>query len=116
MKIVGLEGMTVDQLHEELRAGGKFVVYQFCISVLVMTFRRSSDIHFVKSGESAVVKGMGYTLTSFLLGWWGIPWGLIYTPAALATNLGGGKNVTREVLAALNQPAPNPQASAAPAS
>ncbi|HEV3120819.1 MAG TPA: hypothetical protein VGY53_02900 [Isosphaeraceae bacterium] len=105
MKIIGVEGMSGDELNQELRAGGKFVVYQYCISVIVMTFRRSSNIYFIKNHESAVVKGLGYTLTSLLLGWWGIPWGLIYTPATIATNLGGGKNVTQEVIAALNQPA-----------
>jgi hypothetical protein len=105
MKIVGIDGMSGDQLNEELRASGKFVVYQYCISIVVMTFRRSSNIYFVKSHESAVLKGAGYKLASLLLGWWGIPWGFIYTPAVIVTNLGGGKNVTDALVAALNQPA-----------
>jgi hypothetical protein len=103
MKIKGLDGMTGDQLNQELQAGGKFVVYQYCISIIVMTFRRSSDIYFVKGHESRQLKGMGYTLVSLVLGWWGIPWGLIHTPAAIATNLGGGKDVTSEVLTAIHQ-------------
>ena len=31
---------------------------------------------------------------SALLGWWGFPWGFIYTPAVLVTNLKGGRDVT----------------------
>ena len=31
------------------------------------------------------------TFITSLLGWWGFPWGFIYTPAALITNLMGGK-------------------------
>jgi ATP-dependent phosphoenolpyruvate carboxykinase len=33
-----------------------------------------------------------------LLGWWGIPWGPIYTIAAVVTNIRGGKDVTAEIL------------------
>lgn len=35
-----------------------------------------------------------FTLVTLLLGWWGLPWGPIYTVRALATNLGGGRRTT----------------------
>ena len=101
MNIKGLEGMTGDELGHELARGGKFVIFHYTISVLVMTFRRGSDIYFVRSGESAAAKGLPYTLLSLLAGWWGIPWGPIYTIGSLFTNLGGGKDVTNEVAQAL---------------
>jgi hypothetical protein len=90
--------MTLAQLEDEVKRGGRFVVYEYCISILVMTFTRSSGIHYVPPGKSAVVRGLGFTTISLLLGWWGIPWGLIRTPMALATNLGGGKKVTSEIM------------------
>ena len=31
------------------------------------------------------------------LGWWGVPWGIIYTPLTIFTNLFGGQDVTDEV-------------------
>lgn len=102
-KINGMEGMTGPQLKAELQNGGKFVVFQYCISIIVLTFRRSSDIYFVRGGESAVGKGLVYTLLSLVLGWWGIPWGPIYTIGAFITNFGGGKDVTAQVLASLSQ-------------
>jgi hypothetical protein len=34
---------------------------------------------------------------SLLFGWWGLPWGLIYTPLTLWTNLSGGRDVTAEL-------------------
>ena len=105
MKIKNVEGLTTQQLNNELAQGGKFVIYQFTISIVVMTFRRSSDIYFVRAGESAVAKGLGYTALSLLFGWWGIPWGPIYTIGSLINNLGGGKNVTQEVLAMANSAA-----------
>lgn len=101
MKIVGIDGMTVDELNQELRNGARFVVYQYCISVIVMTFRRGSNIHFIPAGHSAVGKGVPYILLSLVAGWWGIPWGPIFTIGSLATNLQGGKDVTREVVSSL---------------
>lgn len=45
---------------------------------------------------------MKYTLLTFFVGWWGIPWGPIYSIGAFITNFKGGKDVTNEVLAALS--------------
>ncbi|MHC4252996.1 MAG: hypothetical protein ACYS9X_28085 [Planctomycetota bacterium] len=98
MVIKGLEGLTRDEIERELANGARFVVYRYCISVLVLTIQRTSAIYFVRAGESASAKGWPYTLTSLLLGWWGIPFGLIFTPIALFTNLRGGKDVTADVL------------------
>lgn len=103
MKIKGIEGMSAHQINNELRDGGRFVIYQFCISIIVMTFKRSSNIYFIKSGESAFAKGLGYTLLSLVLGWWGIPWGPIYTIGAIVTNCRGGKDVTEETMSLIDR-------------
>lgn len=99
--IQGMDNMTVGQLQEELRRGGRFVVFEYCVSILVMTFKRSSDVYFIRAGEGTMGKSIGYTLLSLFLGWWGIPWGFIYTPMVLFTNLGGGKDVTEAVVSSL---------------
>ena len=100
--IKNLEGLTVEDLNRELRNGGRFVVYEYCISIVVMTFKRGSDIYFFRADESSVKDGIGYSILSFLLGWWGIPWGPIYTIGALITNFSGGKDVTADVLNHIN--------------
>jgi len=110
MKIIGTEGLTAAQVQEEVARGGKFVLFQYCISIVVMTFRRPSDIYFIRAGQHSINKGWGFTVLSLLLGWWGIPWGPIYTIGALATNLGGGKDVTQQVLASSTRQAPIPAA------
>jgi len=66
-----------------------------------MSFKNGSDIYFVKSGESGFGYGIKYSLISLVLGWWGIPWGPIYTIWSLIANCSGGKDVTQEVLHAL---------------
>jgi len=104
IQIKGMEGMAPSDIQRELENGAKFVMYQYAISIVVMTFRRSSSIHFIRAGSSAVVPGLGWTLLTLVLGWWGIPWGPIYTIGSLFTNLTGGKNVTQEVIHALATP------------
>ena len=43
---------------------------------------------------------LAHTTATFLVGWWGIPWGLVYTPMAIFRNLSGGERVTvGEILA-----------------
>ncbi|MFZ0335059.1 MAG: hypothetical protein WAN10_04225 [Candidatus Acidiferrales bacterium] len=100
MKIIGLEGMTTDEINFELQRGGKFVLFQYCVSVLVVTFKRASAIYFLKSGENAIVKGLRFTAISLIAGWWGFPWGPIYTVRSLFVNLRGGKDITAEIITA----------------
>ena len=40
-----------------------------------------------------------------MLGWWCLPWGLIYTPLTLWTNLSGGQRITAEELQRWGEPA-----------
>src|SRR6185437_5217708 len=67
--------------------------YQACISFLVATTRFRSPRLVVGSDKSegtAII----YTLISALFGWWGFPWGFIYTPQAIYRNLRGGYRQT----------------------
>src|SRR5437867_4392049 len=108
-KIQGIEGMKHGELEFELQRGAKFVLFQYCVSVIVLTFRRPSDIYFVRQGENAVVKGLPFTLLSLVAGWWGIPWGPIYTIQSIYNNSRGGKDVTQAVVNSLRaQAAPAP--------
>ena len=50
--IVGIEGMTPQQVVLELQQGAKFVQFQYCVSALVVTFKRGTDIYFVRAEES----------------------------------------------------------------
>ena len=102
MKILGIEGLTTQQVNEDLNNGGKFVIYRYTVSIIVLTFRRSSDVYFIRPGQNAVIKGLGWTILTFLLGWWGIPWGPIYSIGCLGTNLSGGKDVTKEIAGSLD--------------
>jgi len=40
MKIKGIETLSPDQLRHEIERGGRFVIFQYCISIVVLTFKR----------------------------------------------------------------------------
>lgn len=98
MEIVGIDGLTDQQVRREVANGAKFVVFLYTVSVLVMTFKRSSDIYFVRPGESPLGPRLGFSLLTLLAGWWGIPWGPIYSLESLWVNASGGRDVTAQVL------------------
>ena len=106
MKIQGAEGMSSDQLRFELQRGARIVCYHYCVSIVVMTFRRSSGAYFIPAGESAVSKGLSWTLLTLAMGWWGIPWGPIFSIQALAVNFQGGKDLTKDISDAMMRAVP----------
>ena len=97
MATPGTEGLTSQQVYAEIQRGGKFVVFPYTISLVVITFSRNSEVRFVKAGEGTFGAALPYILISFFFGWWGFPFGLIYTPISLFHCLSGGKDVTNEV-------------------
>jgi hypothetical protein len=97
----GIEGMSVNQIDEEIKNGARFVTYHYCISVGFVTFRRTSPIFLVITRLGRIMRGTPYSLISFLLGWYGIPWGIVYTPMCLFINSRGGEDMTRQVLSTL---------------
>jgi hypothetical protein len=77
----------------------RLVFFEYCISLIFISLRRPSALYRLGPHQSAWIRGLPYTFLSLLLGWWSIPWGLIYTPLTLWTNLAGGRVLTEEELA-----------------
>jgi hypothetical protein len=108
MALNGAEGMSEEQLLAEIDRGARIVVFEYCVSLLVVSFKRPSAPYLFRPGEGRIVKALPWILITFLFGWWGIPWGFIYTPWVLILNFGGGRDVTAEVMANLVGSAPEP--------
>ncbi|HEY7402790.1 MAG TPA: hypothetical protein VIB39_04670 [Candidatus Angelobacter sp.] len=102
--INGIEGMSPEQLVFELQNGARFVQYQFCISAGIITLKEFSNVYFLRAGRGESVRALRWTLLSLVAGWWGIPWGPIYTIQSIWVNLRGGNDVTPEIATALNLP------------
>lgn len=101
MNIEELSQLSVEEVNQHLAEGARFVRFTYVISLVIITFKRESNVFFVRKGDSAIADGWPYTLLSLLLGWWGIPFGPIYTIVALVRNF-KGRDVTEEVLTAIN--------------
>jgi hypothetical protein len=101
MPTLAVGSLSPEELRHLVVKGGRLVEYEFCISLVVGSLRRTSGVRLLKPGELGLVRGLPFTILSFLLGWWGIPWGIIYTPLAIITNCAGGRDVTGAFLARL---------------
>jgi hypothetical protein len=101
MTIAGTEGLSGQQIHDEIQRGGRFVMFPYTISFVVITFSRNSEVKFIRAGQSTLSMALPYILLSLCFGWWGIPFGLIYTPISVVQCLSGGKDLTPQFLAQL---------------
>lgn len=98
MAVQNLNGMSTQDVIHAVQNGGKFVTFYYTISIIFMTFKRGSDTFFLRPGESAFKFGWKYLVISMLLGWWGFPWGPIYTLQSIFTAF-AGNDVTAEMMA-----------------
>ena len=72
---------------------GRWVVFEYCISLIAVTLRRPSRPIHLHPGQKAWTYGLPYVAVSLLFGWWGLPWGVLYTPLTIFTNLTGVGNI-----------------------
>lgn len=93
--------LTIAELNQDLANGARFVQFAYTISIVLMTFKRYSKIYLIRNDKDISDVRLKYSLINIFLGWWGIPFGPIYTIQALIEN-GKGKDVTREVIESLN--------------
>jgi hypothetical protein len=112
MNIKGAEGMSPEQIRDEIHRGGRVVVYTYCVSILIMTFKRPAGMRLIRANSNAAANSWPYLLISLLFGWWGFPWGPIYTVETIYRNLCGGIDLTDAVLRDL-QPLTQPGAETA---
>ena len=104
--IKNIDGLSVEQINLELQKGARFIIFGVCYSyVACTTHGYSKNVFFVKKDESTLKYAWPYILLALFLGWWGLPWGFIYTPWALYVNFTGGRDVTAEIIQAINEEA-----------
>jgi hypothetical protein len=78
----------VCSLCAKVSAQPRVVVFRSVKSFLVVTIRK--PIAGVYCSECAQKQALKASATSWLLGWWGFPWGPLYTVHALVSNMFGG--------------------------
>ncbi len=96
--IRGIGRMTVGEMRAEVRQGGRFIVFEYVLSFLVISRRKTSAVFFTRPCENVFWKGLPYNLITLALGWWAFPWGPAFTIGAVKDNLQGGHDVTPRVI------------------
>jgi hypothetical protein len=67
--------------------------YQVTLSFLIVTYKIPTRLYVVGHDATWLV-GAACTLLTLVFGWWGIPWGPLYTLQAVTQNLRGGLRQT----------------------
>jgi len=101
LRIKGVQGLTIAGLRAAVSGGARLVVYTYCESWVLASFKRTTDPILVQPGASRLGLAAVPILHSLLFGWWGIPWGPFWTVQTVWRSLRGGIDVTDELLAAL---------------
>ena len=94
--------LLAEDVRARVAAGARLVRFELCFSLLLFTIRRQSGVYLTESWQERYLRGLGYSLLALLLGLWGVPWGLVWTPRAVWVNLTGGVDETDKMLAWLD--------------
>src|SRR4051794_39986213 len=105
----GTRPLFAEELRTRVAAGARCVRFEFCFSLLFVTVRRQSPVSLTTSWQQRYLRGLWYSALSLLLGPWGFPWGLLWTPWAVWVNATGGVDCTAEILAWLDSSPQNAQ-------
>ena len=69
------------------------VRFEYCISLIVLTWRRESEVVAIGARQKKWFASLPYCLITLLFGWWGLPWGFVLSPIVIWRNLKGGRPV-----------------------
>ena len=84
---------------EMVMNGRRLVIYPYVFSIVVMTLRRNmAGVHVVETGKWPMGQLMGASLITSLFGWWGLPFGIIWSFINLFHLWNGGRDLTKSVL------------------
>ncbi|MGV8980938.1 RDD family protein [Clostridium sp.] len=101
LRINGINGLSVENIFSEVTQGARFTLFYECFSLFIYSKKSPSNIYFIRKGEKNIKYHIGHSLRTLLLGWWGIPWGIVWTISCIKTNFNGGIDMTETVLEAL---------------
>lgn len=87
---VAIEEGTADYNGMSIDPRSELTQFSLAMSFGVISLRAPSR-YYVIGQESTFFPGLYFTVSSFVLGWWGLPFGPVFTIVAVISNLRGGK-------------------------
>jgi len=104
LKIIGASTLSAQELYDALEKQEAYCVkFQFCISCFYITFKRDSKLFYIPKDKKRIFFHWPYTVITLLFGWWGIPWGPIWSAQVLSANASGSEDLSYEVMQVLRQ-------------
>src|SRR5689334_16327739 len=101
-QIIRRPDLSKTELLSLLDRGMRLVVFQYCLSFIVFSVKRTSRAYLVAPGDSLIMVGLRYTFVALVFGIWGVPHGVVWAFSSAAKNFGGGIDVTPFVKAKLS--------------
>lgn len=90
------EHATIDRFTE-------ITQFQICFSFMIFSAKLSTR-HYIKDYHNTTIISLLCTFITLITGWWGLPWGPIFTIQTVAKNiLGGSKRTVADYLAAVDE-------------
>ncbi len=72
-----LAGLRPDEIQQELRRGGRFVIYYYCVTVFFWSFKKPSRILLLRPGYNDIWQGMPASVLGHHPFWRGVPYSLV---------------------------------------
>ncbi len=98
MNVIGAGQLSEEEIALKLTEGHRLVSYEYCLSFIVVTLKRPTAFYLVAPKESDFGNRALFSSLSFFFGWWGIPWGPIYTVGTIYRNLSGGHDHSKTLI------------------
>jgi hypothetical protein len=117
MTIIGAGQLSEEEIALKLTEGYRLVSYEYCLSFIVVTLKRPTSLYLLPPNDSDFGNRTLFSCLSFFIGWWGIPWGPIYTISTIYRNLSGGHDHSQTLIdrvLASGPSSPPPLSSAVP--
>ena len=83
-----------EELLRALERGATIVRYPYVISAVLASFKLESRAVLIEQSSRRYVQAIPYLLFTLAFGWWGVPWGPIFTAKALWCLIQGGEEIT----------------------
>lgn len=87
-----IEQGTADYNGRRVNRATEVASFTMVFSFLIVTLTSKTRYYFTDYGTGGAAAAP--TIVTLLLGWWGLPWGIIRTIQALSRNISGGEIVT----------------------
>ncbi|QLH44448.1 MAG: hypothetical protein HWD58_01740 [Bacteroidota bacterium] len=102
-RLVNLPTHQLQDLEEKIQRGGRFVVFPYAISFLVVTMQQLSPAIYISGDKDLNFFARKYVRKNYQYGLWAIPWGIIKTFDYLKAIREGGLDVTEDIMLNLTQ-------------